>query len=110
LLEKAVKATNVSRGFIYTLVRRKWVKGFRIVDNTGGEACKVYPGREYSSTITIPDITAQELMNPYDPEMFVTKTHMYRFDKKSQKHVIDEIVFYKHRRWPTTAYTPFAEP
>lgn len=109
-MEKAVKATNVARGFIYTLVRRKWVKGFRIVKKTGGEACSVYPGREYSSTITIPDITAQELEKMYDPEMFVTKAHMYRFDKKSQKHVIDEIAFYKHRRWPNIAYIPFAEP
>jgi hypothetical protein len=102
----------VARGFIYTLVRRKWVKGFRVVDKYGGEDCKVYPGREYSSTITIPDITSQELYKLYDPanDMFVTTAHMYRFDKQSQKHVIDEIAFYKHRRWPTTTYTPFADP
>ena len=117
LLEKAIKETNVSRGFIYTLVRREWVKGFRVVeegqvDVQDSEPCTVYPGREYSSTLVLPDSTQALLADLYtDVEALVSQAHMYRFDKASQKHVIDKIAFYKHRRWPGDgAYKLFSEP
>lgn len=115
LIDKATRSSNTSRGFIYTLVRRKWVKGFRIIpaaDKDFAEPCAVFPGREWTCAIELPDMHQTQLDSLYkqEDEMFVTRAHMYRFDKRSQKHVMDEIVFYKHRRWPVEEYQPFSEP
>ncbi|KAJ3221038.1 hypothetical protein HK099_003816 [Clydaea vesicula] len=127
IIEKANKSTAIARNFIYTLVRKQWVEGFRIIDpSTEPEAlndfqsgsrkkkekvpCIVYPGKEYSTTITLQDKTIDEINNIYpNQDSFVAEASMYRFDAYLQKHVLDKIKFYKTALFPKP-YEAFMEP
>jgi len=127
LLDKATKSTNIARGFIYTLVRRKWVKGYRIIEENTPRPldskkactptpCTVFPGREWTSAIELPDISESDLSILYPNEQIniqhkleVARAHMYRFDKNAQRHVLDEIVFFKSENFPVK-FTPFTVP
>ncbi|KAJ3377877.1 hypothetical protein HDU92_007893, partial [Lobulomyces angularis] len=132
LVNKADKSTAIARNFIYTLVRKKWVKGFRVKENVTGPKdalpsgassrqlgpkrkivktpCVVFPGREYSTTITLEDKTEEEL-HAFDPkgELYVSQASMYRFDPNLQKHVLDIVKFYKEPTFPPP-FTPYTKP
>ncbi|KAJ3327413.1 hypothetical protein HDU76_011852, partial [Blyttiomyces sp. JEL0837] len=101
LTEKAKNSTHISRGFIYTLVRRGWLAGYRITDKfpEGGDKSplSVFPGKEWTSAINLKDITDHDLLNRFEEGGIVARVHMYRFDTKAKAHVLDEIVLVKDK-------------
>lgn len=128
LVDRAVKHTAVARGFLYTLVRRGWADCFRVrVVYPDEEAalqkrldkgkkavkrgpCTVFPGIQWTSAIEIPDRTREELEAIYpEKKKYVGCGHMYRFDKALQRHVLDEIVFYRAKAFPPPLI-PFTKP
>ena len=125
LVDRAVKNTTIARGFLYTLVRRNWVHAYRLaqpVDPSqqqqqggGGKKvkfvpCTVFPGIQWTSAIEIPDESQAVLEERYPHgQDYVGKGHMYRFDQGLQKHVLDEIVFYRAPAFPPPLI-PFTKP
>jgi hypothetical protein len=110
LVDKCEKSSAVSRGFIYTLVRRGWAKGYRLenVENQAAHArkevkhvpCKVFPGTQFTSCLVIPDERQERLDGIYPKNVYLGKVHMYRFDESMQKHLLDTIVFYTDNAFP----------
>ena len=121
LLEKCIKTTAISRGFIYTLIRRGWLKALKVKVDYSPEQivrpkekiapCIVYPGREWNKAIEIPEKARSEIESSNDDKDYILTAHMYRFDSRVQQHVVDEIVFYRDIKYPEP-FIPFtkAEP
>jgi hypothetical protein len=120
LVDKCAKTTTTSRGFMYTLVRNKWAKGFRLkveVDHSKlapGKKykfvpCTVFRGREWTTAIELPDASPAEITQQCLAIDFIGAFHMYRFDQSTYEHVLDEIVFYKDKSFPAK-YVPFNKP
>ena len=119
LLEKCIKTTAISRGFIYTLIRRGWLKAFKFKVDHPPESivrpkekvapCIVYPGREWNKAIEIPEKSRDYIEINNNEDDYVLTAHMYRFDARIQQHVMDEIVFYKDSKYPEP-FVPFTKP
>lgn len=122
LVDRAVKNTTIERGFLYTLVRRKWAKAYRVKITYPEESnlpkgkkkkfvpCTVFPGIQWTSAIEIPDETAENLEIKYpDRKNYIGAGHMYRFDQSIQRHVLDEIALYKDTHFPPPLI-PFTRP
>jgi hypothetical protein len=115
LVDKCTKQTAIARGFIYTLVRRSWVKAFRIrrVDGDGKKLknvpCTVFPGIQWTSAIELPDDDEERLGQVYPDREKVGEANMYRFDHGLQKHLMDRIVFYKSTAFPKN-FVKFTKP
>ncbi len=121
LVDRCTKNTTIARGFIYTLVRRNWVKAYRLKIKYPEEdelppgkkrkhvPCTVFPGIQWTSAIELPDEAKEKLDMIYPAREYVGNAHMYRFDQSLQKHLMDEIVFYKDKAFPAP-YTPFTKP
>ncbi|KAJ3117388.1 hypothetical protein HDU96_006913 [Phlyctochytrium bullatum] len=112
--EKAQKSTDVSREFIYRLLRQTWVEGYRVVkelskDPKIRDSTFVFPGREWTKKIDIKDITEDILKNQFESGGIIARVHMYRFDKDSQSHLLDQIVLIKGPKFPAQP-PPFTEP
>lgn len=118
------KATGVARGFVFSLVRRGWVAGMRVleppsettgaVEHTGRTKklkgpppCTVWPGREWTNKIELP--TVSEIPHQWAGKNPAVVAHMYRFDAELQKHVLDEIQLFPTARFPPPR-APFSEP
>jgi hypothetical protein len=119
LVDRSAKNTAIARGFIYTLVRRSWVKAYRVKITYPEEAevkkkrkhvpCTVFPGTQWTSALELPDWTREQIEIQYPEELnFVGNGHMYRFDQHIQRHLVDEIVFYKDKAFPP-ALIPFTK-
>jgi chemotaxis protein histidine kinase CheA len=105
LTDKAKNSTHVSRGFIYTLLRRGWLDGYRITDelpSNGDKAqLQVFPGKEWTSAMKVKDITETQLNDRFrDPRITVARVHMYRFDDKAKVHVLDKLTLVKGHNYP----------
>ncbi|KAJ3413294.1 hypothetical protein HDV05_008211 [Chytridiales sp. JEL 0842] len=114
LTEKSKQSTHISRGFIYTLVRRGWVDGYRITDElpAGGDKAplQVFPGKEWTSAVNLHDISQSHLSDRFrNPDLLLAQVHMYRFDQKAKVHVLDKISLLKSHRFPIKP-PPFTDP
>ncbi len=122
LVDRAMKNTSIARGFLYTLVRRGWVKGYRVKVTYPEEStmpkgkkfkfvpCAVFPGIQWTSSIELPDETRENIEIKYpNGDKYVGAGHMYRFDQSIQRHVLDEIVLYKDAAFPPPLI-PFTRP
>jgi uncharacterized protein YukE len=103
LMEKAKSTTNVSRSFVYTLIRRNWLEGYRVVEKHGvsGAPLTVWPGREWMAAKELGDLTESQLKDQFsDNSGIVARVHMYRFDQKLKKHMLDEVALVKTPSFP----------
>ncbi|KAJ1557374.1 hypothetical protein HK405_000093, partial [Cladochytrium tenue] len=131
LIEKCKNNTNTCRSFIFTLIRRGWLHGYRVVEEVGaaGPPVTVWPGREWMSAIEIADTTEADLKNLHssgDPEDgdaepksptsptstnrgIIARVHLYRFDNLNKKHTLDSLALLKTAAFPV-APPPFNDP
>ncbi|KAJ3192689.1 hypothetical protein HDU67_005376, partial [Dinochytrium kinnereticum] len=112
LLDKCKTSTNTCRSFIYTLVRRGWLEGCRILPEVipGAPKVTVWPGREWMSAQELDDVTEKILKDRFDDASgIVARVHMYRFDQILKQHTLDEIALVKTKKFPR-APPPFNEP
>ncbi|KAJ1551996.1 hypothetical protein HK405_013124 [Cladochytrium tenue] len=119
LMEKCKNQTNLCRGFIFSLIRRGWLRGFRVVEAVGacGPPVTVWPGREWMSAIEIPDATERDIErlsapapgDDPDSRKVVARVHMYRFDNLNKKHTLDRLALLKTAKFPAVP-PPFDEP
>ena len=121
LVDRCTKQTSIARGFIYTLVRRSWVKAFRLRKVYPEEEmmekgkkrkhvpCTVFPGIQWTSAVELPDDDEERLKQVYPDRERVGQAHMYRFDQSLQKHLMDTIVFYKSTSFPAP-FQKFTKP
>ncbi|KAJ3414343.1 hypothetical protein HDV05_006711 [Chytridiales sp. JEL 0842] len=112
LMEKLKTATNTSRSFVYTLVRRRWVEGFRVVEKLGGHngpPLTVWPGREWMAARELRDVTEDTISSQFRQDQIVSRVHMYRFDQKHKKHVMDQVLLLKTDEFPVKP-PPFTLP
>ncbi|KAJ3165004.1 hypothetical protein HK101_000322 [Irineochytrium annulatum] len=112
LIEKNKTTTSTCRSFIYTLIRRNWVEGCRVVEEVvpGAPKITVWPGREWMAAVELADMTEQELHDRYHENSgIVARCHMYRFDQILKRHVLDEVALIKAKKFPK-APPPFNEP
>ncbi|KAJ3292389.1 hypothetical protein HDU79_001473 [Rhizoclosmatium sp. JEL0117] len=112
LMEKTKVTTNTCRSFIYTLVRKRWVQGFRIVGD--GElnvtAITVWPGREWMAAIELPNMAVSKVAT-VDPTGVIGQVALYRFDAPLRKHLLDQILLVKTSHFPKeTALFTEVEP
>ncbi|KAJ3140053.1 hypothetical protein HK101_003579, partial [Irineochytrium annulatum] len=118
LTDKCKSSTATSRGFIFSLIRRGWLIGYRFTDELppapkGGvrPPCIVFPGREWTNKIELEDIDSIDLVEDRlndDETQIVAHVHMYRFDEASSNHVMDEIALVKGPKYPDPV-PPFDE-
>ncbi|KAI8822918.1 uncharacterized protein EV422DRAFT_565786 [Fimicolochytrium jonesii] len=112
LLEKCRSATNTARGFLFTLVRRGWLEGYRLTDNLEkipAKACQLWPGKEWTNAIDLPNAKETDFAGVEGGESQVMlRGHLYRFDESTQKHTLDEIALTMGPRFPTSQ-TTFSE-
>lgn len=111
LMDKCKASTAICRGFVYTLIRRRWLRGYRVVDKVGGTGGKplapltVWPGKEWMKATEVPDVTEAELKNKLSDKDdllgIIARVHLYRFDNDIKKHVLDEVALLKTDRFPT---------
>ncbi|KAJ3063003.1 hypothetical protein HDU98_001122 [Podochytrium sp. JEL0797] len=113
LTNNASKSTRVSRGFIYSLIRRDFVEGFRLIESMPEKGSKaplqVYQGIEVNRSISLKDVHDADLKEQMEHGGIVARVHMYRFDDKAQSHTLDEIVLMKGVKFPKPI-PPFNEP
>ncbi|RKO90258.1 hypothetical protein BDK51DRAFT_50388 [Blyttiomyces helicus] len=115
LSDKVKAQTSIVRSFVFTLVRRGWLSAYRITDHLpppgpkGLAPCIVWPGREWTIGISIPDAAEADLatLSP-SPSDIVARVHLYRFDEQVKKHILDEIVLVATENFPVE--TQFNEP
>ncbi|TPX67860.1 hypothetical protein SpCBS45565_g03465 [Spizellomyces sp. 'palustris'] len=103
LAEKCKSITNTGRGFIFTLIRRGWLLGYRLVDGQDvkpAKPCQVWPGREWTNAIDLPNAVEADLVDQNGEAQILARVHLYRFDEKTKKHVLDEIAFLLGPRFP----------
>lgn len=110
IVEALAKSTNVARGFIFSLVRRGWVEGFRLLPEASDEGgqkpgsikgpppCTVWPGREWTNKIDLPTYSTLPTERHGVPP--VMTAHMYRFDQELQQHLLDEILLFQTKQFP----------
>ncbi|KAJ3079617.1 hypothetical protein HK102_003661 [Quaeritorhiza haematococci] len=112
LTDKLKKNTATARGFIYTMVRRGWCNGFRVLseeDQKGVKPCAVWPGMEVTNGLELDTHTPEHISQRFREHQIVMRAHMYRFDARKQQHVIDEIVLVATPKLPPKL-VPFTEP
>jgi hypothetical protein len=114
LLEKSSKATGNVRTFLFTMVRNKWVKAYRLTPKTSKSTkknlpCNLYRGMNMVSAILVKDKTKDEIESLKSKFEFLSTAHMYRFDQNIQEHVLDEIYMYKDKQFPVE-FTPYIRP
>ncbi|KAJ3118726.1 hypothetical protein HK100_000562, partial [Physocladia obscura] len=113
LADKAAASTKTARGFIYSLLRRDYLDGYRVTDcmPAGGSRAPmlVYQGMEVNRAITVRDASEQDLKDRIEEGGIVARVHMYRFDDKARTHTVDEIVLMKGSKFPAIL-KPFDEP
>ncbi|KAI9328997.1 hypothetical protein DFJ73DRAFT_861083 [Zopfochytrium polystomum] len=124
LMEKCKNATNTCRSFIFTLIRRGWLHGYRVVESPGsaGPPVTVWPGREWMSAIEVADTTESDLKNRHsagtdseDDEPsghdrgIIARVHLYRFDNLNKKHTLDSLALLKTANFPVQP-PPFNDP
>ncbi|KAI9330082.1 hypothetical protein BDR26DRAFT_714465 [Obelidium mucronatum] len=104
LTTKAAMSTKTSRGFIYSLIRRGFVDGYRVVESMPEKGSKaplqVYQGMEVNRSIIVPDAKEGDLKDRIEEGGIVARVHMYRFDDRAQLHTLDEIVLMKGKAFP----------
>ncbi|KAJ3093462.1 hypothetical protein HK100_006602 [Physocladia obscura] len=101
LMEKTKLATNTCRSFIYTLVRKRWVSGHRILTDANEKSVTpitVWPGREWMAAIELPNITENDAKN-LEPTT-IGQVALYRFDSNLRKHMLDHIILVKTSHFP----------
>ncbi|KAI9366039.1 hypothetical protein DFJ73DRAFT_806828 [Zopfochytrium polystomum] len=112
LTDKAKSSTSVSRGFVFSLIRRGWVVCYRVSDGLpeGGDKEKlvVFPGREWTRGIKLPDMSEADIKDKFEEGGIIARVHMYRFDDKAKTHVLDELVLVKDKKFPAKP-PPFTE-
>ncbi|KAJ3352015.1 hypothetical protein HDU83_008409 [Entophlyctis luteolus] len=104
LMEKTKTATNTCRAFIYTLIRKRWVLGHRIISDANGASVApitVWPGREWMVAIEIPNIKEEDAVALETSGAAVGRVVLYRFDTVLRKHLLDVIVLAKSPNFPT---------
>ncbi|RKO92358.1 hypothetical protein BDK51DRAFT_32156 [Blyttiomyces helicus] len=117
IVEKIKTQTSIVRSFVFTLVRRGWLSGYRTTDNLLSLSPKglppliVWPGREWMIGIHLPDVAAAEL-NEIAPSAadLIARVHLYRLDENVKKHVVDEVVLVATERFPVETSFREAEP
>ncbi|KAJ3020036.1 UNVERIFIED_CONTAM: hypothetical protein HDU68_010390 [Siphonaria sp. JEL0065] len=113
LTNKAAASTKTSRGFIYNLVRRDFVDGYRVLESMPEKGSRVplqvYQGMEVNRSIILPDAKEADLKDRIEEGGIVARVHMYRFDDKAQVHTLDEIVLMKGKGFPKPIGV-FSEP
>ncbi|KAJ1558686.1 hypothetical protein HK096_007395, partial [Nowakowskiella sp. JEL0078] len=108
LVDKCKLSSEVSRGFIYTVARRGWVRCVRVIgSDRPKQLCLVWPGKEWTTAITLDDVLETYILD-FDEDAVVARVHMYRFDNVSKQHTVDEIVIIKTENFPQH-YVPFTE-
>ncbi|KAJ1539891.1 hypothetical protein HK096_000254 [Nowakowskiella sp. JEL0078] len=116
LTQKCTKSTDIARTFIYTLVRKGWTDGFRLTPvvpepeaSATALGTNVWPGREVTTTITLPDLKFGDETTMFPETSIVMRAHIYRFDQDLKQHVLDEIALVKTIKFPPP-FIPFSEP
>ncbi|KAI8920219.1 hypothetical protein DFJ77DRAFT_451709 [Powellomyces hirtus] len=110
--DKCKSLTNTARGFIFTLIRRGWLAGVRLLDNLEthpAKPCQLWPGREWTNAIGIPDAREADLVKLHPGHKIVSRVHMYRFDDQAKKHTLDQLALVPGPRFPTPT-SAFTEP
>lgn len=112
--ERCVTATDTSRNFIDTFVRRGWLLAVRVdvasnALNPKPDACTIWPGREWTRSISIKDISREELNDTFPKSQILHEFSLYRFDHTMKEHVIDKLAMIKTFRFPR-ALPPFELP
>ncbi|KAJ3088355.1 hypothetical protein HK100_008062, partial [Physocladia obscura] len=108
LLQKMVTATKTVRSYIFLLIRRKWLDGVRVIDESLGKPekpCIVWQNMEVTTYIELKDVHERELKEAFEDEESVNRgivgrVRMYRYDEKHRKHITDEIALMKTRHFP----------
>ncbi|KAJ3407924.1 hypothetical protein HDU80_007382 [Chytriomyces hyalinus] len=109
LMEKTKTSTNTCRSFIYTLVRKRWLQGYRILDETNEKSAApitVWPGREWMAAIELPNILAKDVSAM--ESVMVGQVSLYRFDNTLRRHLLDNIILCKTSHFPKEV-APFSE-
>ncbi|KAI8614744.1 hypothetical protein BC830DRAFT_1125902, partial [Chytriomyces sp. MP71] len=110
LMEKTKTSTNTCRSFIYTLVRKRWVQGHRILNETNEKSATpitVWPGKEWMAAIELPNILAKDIAALEN--VTVGQVALYRFDQTLRKHLLDNILLVKTSHFPKEV-GPFIDP
>ena len=105
LVDKLVKSSKVSSKFIYTLLRNKWVKGYRLTKQT--DVLKVRNG-------PIDEIELKNVNEAYisdkNTDLFLTVCHLYKFNESTKSHSIDEVYLFKDELRFPEEYKEFKIP
>ncbi|KAJ3065572.1 hypothetical protein HDU98_011074 [Podochytrium sp. JEL0797] len=109
LMDKTKLLTNTCRNFIFTLVRKRWVQGHRILtpENERAPPITVWPGREWMAAIELPNLHDRNIATL--SETTVGQVALYRFDTTQRKHLLDHILLAKTPHFPKPI-APFTDP
>ncbi|KAI9205810.1 uncharacterized protein BJ171DRAFT_473837 [Polychytrium aggregatum] len=108
IVSKLELESSRARTYIFQLIRRGWVKPYRLLDGTEKESekdrklpYKVWQGKEVTSAIEVPGKHEFELEELGLLKNEIIRAHLHRFAKNSNIHTVDTIVLLRCPGTPT---------